>query len=535
MPVAVPVVTSGGEPLPADFMLLSVEVTREVGRIPHARLVLNDGDLPARSFPALDSAAFAPGSELEIGVRVDDRTTPLFKGVVARVRFELRGGAPRLTVECKDKAWRLTRPARSTVYAAKSDADAVGAILERNALDAGALEAGITHAELVQYQSSDWDFLLGRAAANGFAVVVKDGEVSMRPVSLAAAPALTLELGLDGIGDLELELDATGQQADLEAIAWDLPGGALTSPAAARMLSLAQGNTDPVSAAEALGLGPARLAHMAPLPPDELRAWASAQLARQRLSLLRGRLSTGGVAVEPLDLVELRGVGARFGGKALVSGVRHLIEGNGWRSDIQLGLAPQPAPAAAPPVAPRPLAQGLRIGIVHEFEDDPAGEQRVRVQLPDLFDTNVVWARLATPEAGSNRGFMFRPQPGDEVVVGFLANDPDYPVILGALFGSRNAPPGPVASASADNKAKGFLTASEAGIEITDQASPVLKLKTKAAALTLDDEAGAMILADGNGNEIRLEQSGITITSAGAFAIEASGEVSVKGATIALN
>ncbi len=539
MPHAVPLVTAAGEPIPAEFLLASVEVVRQVGRVPYARIVLIDGDLPTRTFPALDSDAFAPGAKVSISVRVDERTTALFSGLVSRLRMEVRAGAPRLVVECKDEAWRLTRPRRSAVYPESSDADAVGAILARAKVKRGELSGdAVIHPQLVQYDVSDWDFILARAEAIGMAVTVKDGALSMRPWAVAGAAALTVELGLDAVNDIELELDTTTQPESVEAIGWDLPQGALTEPAAATLFDLAQGDVDPADAAGALGLGLTTLAHLAPLPAAELRAWASANLARERLAMLRGRLTIGGAALEPLDLVELRGVGARFAGNAVVSGVRHVVEANAWSTDLQLGL-PQPLPAAAPaPTGPLPAIRGLRIGLVHEFEADPLGEQRIRVILPGVgAGDGIVWARLATPEAGSKRGFLFRPMPGDEVVVGFLADDPREPVVLGALFGSKNAPHDPFATATAANEAKGFGS-KNVSLEILEDADKVsLALKAKESSLTiaLKDGAESITLADGNGNKLVFDKDGIQLVSAKDFKVEASGDVTIKGTKIALN
>jgi len=138
------------------------------------------------------------GGGIAVGVRVGDKTTPLFEGLLVRLRMEARGGVPRLVATCKDKAWALTRPRRSAIYPDSSDADAVGTILARAGVEQGELGGeAATHEELVQWDATDWDFILARAAANGLAVVVKDGTLSMRdwrgkeaPVSISHSDAI---------------------------------------------------------------------------------------------------------------------------------------------------------------------------------------------------------------------------------------------------------------------------------------------------------------------------------------------------------
>jgi len=537
MAIAVLLVTAGGKPLPAAYGLVSAEVVREVGRIPHARLLLAGGDLPKRRFPALDDDALAPGRPVTIAVRVDEATTELFAGQVARLRLELQGGAPRLGVELKDAAWRLVRVPRSAIYPDGTDADAVAAVLARAKVKAGTIEgAEVRHPALVQYDATDWDFILARAAANGCAVTVKDGAVSMRPWSVAGPAALTLDIGVDPVADLELELDATGQPETVEAAGWDLAAGTLTDPAAAAAFALAQGDVDPAAAAAALTPGTARLAHLAALPPAELRALASGRLARARLAMLRGRVRIGGRAVELLDLVALKGVGKRFTGSAPVGGVRHVVAANAWTTDLELGL---PAPPSAPP--PSPPARALTVGIVQAAEEDPLGERRIPVLLPGLTAggdaSGVVRARLASPQAGKERGAAFRPQEGDEVVVGFVANDPREPVVLGALFGSRNPPYAPFAAADADApRGFGSAAASIEMVEGTDKASVLLRAKGSSVTIALADGAESIALADANGNELVLDKAGIRLSSAKDLVLDAgSGKVAVTGGSIALN
>ena len=74
--------------------------------------------------------------------------------------------------------------------------------------------------------------------------------------------------------------------------------------------------------------------------------------------------------------------------------------------------------------------------------EDPDGEHRVRVKLPLVNNADDgVWARVASLDAGNDRGFFFRPEIGDEVVVGFFDDDPRRPVMLGMLHSSAKAAP----------------------------------------------------------------------------------------------
>ncbi|MBF1623180.1 phage baseplate assembly protein V, partial [Prevotella sp.] len=50
------------------------------------------------------------------------------------------------------------------------------------------------------------------------------------------------------------------------------------------------------------------------------------------------------------------------------------------------------------------------------------------------------WVRVMTPDGGSssdvksNRGFVFIPEVGDQVLLGFRHGDPARPYVMGSLF-----------------------------------------------------------------------------------------------------
>jgi len=542
--LAVPVITSGGTELPGTWDVVSVEVVNEANRIPYAQVVLADGEIAKAKFPALESDFASPGTEIEIKVRQGDDISPLFKGLVARVRLEFSGGGPRVALECKDKALKLAAQRHSVIYSEeKNDSDAISAVLRRSSINAGDLGSGETVAPLVQYDSTDWDFIVSRAEAMGSVVVVKDGELSLKALSDPGSAVRTFQLGIDQIEDFELELDATGQPTELSSAGWDIKQGQLTDASAARSTGAALGNVDPADAADKLGLGETVLRHLVPMESSEIQSWANGRLARSRLAMFRGRLTTGGTGdIIVMDLVELRGFSPRFNGNALVSGIRHSLENGDWRTDLRLGLSGEPfagCPSLSSPPAGAllPPARALTVAIVADYKDDPASEFRVPVAIGGVGGgEGIVWARLASPEAGSERGYFFRPDPGDEVVLGFLADDPRQPVILGALFSSKNKPPPAFAKFDDKNLPKGLVTKHGIALELKDEdKKPVLTLKTPKSKIAIDDDKGEIRLEDGNSNSIVLDKSGIKLTSGKDFTIEAKGKVVIKGKSIDAN
>src|SRR5260370_33648601 len=112
------------------------------------------------------------------------------------------------------------------------------------------------------------------------------------------------------------------------------------------------------------------------------------------------------------------------------------------------------------------------MGIVTALENDPVGEDRIKCRLP-LVSTSEegIWARLATLDAGNDRGTYFRPEIDDEVVVGFLNDDPRHPVILGMCHSSAKPTPEP---AKDDNHHKGYVSRKKLKLTFDDEKKIIL-------------------------------------------------------------
>jgi len=64
--------------------------------------------------------------------------------------------------------------------------------------------------EIVQYQSTDWDFLLCRAEANGQVVLIDDKKVTVARPVLSGSAVLQIEYGATVL-ELDAEIDVRWQ------------------------------------------------------------------------------------------------------------------------------------------------------------------------------------------------------------------------------------------------------------------------------------------------------------------------------------
>jgi uncharacterized protein involved in type VI secretion and phage assembly len=122
-------------------------------------------------------------------------------------------------------------------------------------------------------------------------------------------------------------------------------------------------------------------------------------------------------------------------------------------------------------------------------------------------------------DAGRERGLFVRPEVGDEVVVGFVADDPRHPVVLGMLHSSAH--PTPVAPSDA-NEEKGWWTRERLRLHLDDGKKAITLDTPGGNAITLSDDAGGITIADQHGNAITLDAEGITVRSASALKLEAA-------------
>ena len=170
---------------------------------------------------------------------------------------------------------------------------------------------------------------------------------------------------------------------------------------------------------------------------------------------------------------------------------------------------------------------------------DPDGQGRVKVSLPWSPDTASgayeAWARLATLMGGNDRGSWFIPDVGDEVLVAFAAGDPSQPYVVGALWNGQDAPPASMDGAG-KNEVKKLKSRNGVTVTLTDKdGQESLVLETPGGQkMTLKDGPGSVEIVDSNGNSVKLESAGITITASAKVSVSA-GTMEVSAGMVTVN
>lgn len=516
--------------------ILSIETWAGANRIPRARIVIVDGAPDAEDFPLSESATFVPGAKLVIGAGYSaDSIATIHSGTVVRHSIRIAADSTaQLIIETADPLAVLTRSRNSVLAAKTSDSDFIAKLVKAGGGTVGKNEAGkAQHETFIQYHASDWDLILLRAEASGCVVLVDDAKADIVAPTGNDEPVLTLGYG-DAIVSLEATIDSVPEYADgaVKGRSWSYTAQKVTEAAASGTAVKVPGNLKPAALADVLTIDTAMAQTGAFLDQTALQDWSTGRLIRAKLAQVRGSARFQGSAlVKPGNMVTLSGLGDRFNGNAFVGAVRHLCRDGDWMTTVELGMAPdtfasERGDIAAPPAAGLvPPIRGLHTGQVKQVAQDPSGDYRVLVTLPLVTGEDGVWARLGQFYASKAFGAIFYPEIGDEVVLGFMDEDPANPIILGSVYSSPRAPTYPPNDA---NDKKAIVTRQK--MEITfDDKDIVLEIRTPGGRIVrLDDKAKEVKITDPFGNYVLMAESKVDIFSAAAMNITSTGDMTIK-------
>ncbi|ATV54853.1 type IV secretion protein Rhs [Prevotella intermedia] len=176
-------------------------------------------------------------------------------------------------------------------------------------------------------------------------------------------------------------------------------------------------------------------------------------------------------------------------GDFIITEIVHEVgEGSYYRNRFK--AIPSTVEALPSPRVPMPVAETQMATVTSNA--DPNGNGRVQVRMNwQQGGMHTGWVRVMTPDAGksgdvsSNRGFVFIPEVGDQVLLGFRHGDPARPYVMGSLFNGSTGGGG-----GQGNKCKSLTTRSGSSLKLDDSDGSV----------TLHDKGGVSMNFDGAGN-----------------------------------
>ena len=165
-----------------------------------------------------------------------------------------------------------------------------------------------------------------------------------------------------------------------------------------------------------------------------------------------------------------------------------------------------PSPKVRMPLAETQMATVLS-------NADPEGKGRVRVRMNWQTDgMQTGWVRVMTPDGGSssdvksNRGFVFIPEVGDQVLLGFRHGDPARPYVMGSLFNGVTGSGG-----FAANHKKSLITRSGSTVTFDDTAHTILLQTTRANKIFIDESNGTITIS--SAEEVNVNTKNVNINA----------------------
>lgn len=542
MSVVTATIKNGSELMDPAFELVSIDVTNEMNRIPYAEVVLVDGDFATQKYAVSDTSFFDPGNEIEISLKYENlpADNPLvFKGIVMKHSLKKVGSGCMVYITISDSAVKMTTRKKSEIFENLTDDALIRKLITDGGATVGVIDATkVEHKRIVQYYTTNWDMMLSRAEVNGLLVYAINGKISAKKPTFDGTPAHVFEVGKKDVFDFDVQADARYQFSAVNSKTWDIATNELTETITAADFALEQGNLKPATMATAMGNTVDNLITAVPFNANEAKAWADGRMIKTRLSMMRGSFTiegTGHVVVG--NLFELKGVGKKFSGKNLVTGVKQTVTVDGWYTTVQFGLSADWFSSSVlltdtPAAGLLPGVNGLQIGIVQKFEADPENQARIKVKMPGIDGTvKMLWARMATLDGGDKHGMFFWPEENDEVILGFLNDDPRHPVILGSVYGSKVPP----AILRADkNPQKGLITRSGIKVLFDDEKQTVIIQTSDNNKILINEEKKFIEINDVNGNNIKLSDAGISFESKINIVLKAEKNINIEGENITI-
>ncbi|BDD01350.1 phage baseplate assembly protein V [Persicobacter psychrovividus] len=522
-----------------DELIEQVCIYKNINQLNYADITLRNAIKNNKRQAQKIYAEMQTGDQIIISA-VDTTATELFEGVLMSINHQFDQGESIIVLSIIDRAVKLKGNKNFRIFINKSDEEIIHQICDEQEISLQVDAITPSHEQLLQYQQTDWSFLLQRAKETGCFIANNRGQLQIyQPHSSSLQ---TLEIIIDKYVKYDLSVTINQQIEGCAAYGWSADDQEMVESSTATTTPLKHPLISEKSA-EIAGGSSYKISSNQPHAVDQLEMTATAKEQLRKLDQIQGTITiptTEDIQVGCIACLE--GEDHAMQGEMFVGGVMYTYEEHMWISQLQIGL---------PEVLDQNQDEALNatfIGIVKALEGDPMGQFRIAVTLPSFQqDDFQVWARMAHQNATLSAGSWIIPSVNDEVLLTFLDGKMESPVIIGSLYNKVNTPSDDFIL-NDDNFIRGWLSPNKLKIIMDDELNAITIETTSGNKITLNDKEESVQINDMHGNESILNKEGISLhavkdinftakadinlSAAGKLTVEASQDIAIEGMNI---
>jgi uncharacterized protein len=292
---------------------------------------LSNWDMDAQRVTWSDAELFQPGGVVEIQMGYVEALETVMVGEITGLELSFPERARALlTVRGYDRLHRFRRGRRTRSYLQVKDSNVAQEIANDLGLTPDVEDSGEVHPYLLQMSQTDIDFLLGRARAIGYEVLVADKTLRFRKMKHDRGKLVTLDF-THGLMTFYAYLSTVDQVSQVTVRGWDPKAKqALVGQAQASAVTGTMGGAQvgPAAAEKVFGARTLTVVEHPVATQNEADLLASGLLNDIALNYIRAEgTAVGDPAIKVGTVIELGGLGERFSGLYYVTQLAHVWDG----------------------------------------------------------------------------------------------------------------------------------------------------------------------------------------------------------------
>lgn len=501
------------------------------------------------------------GDAVEISVPKNDENDTLeviFSGEITAIEPEYEYGLRTiLNVRGYDFSHRLNHGTYIRTFQNSKDSDIVSTMAGEAGLTPSVEATTTVWDYVMQYNQTNMAFLRQLARRNNYKFFVdKDKKLQFKKAATTVGSAIDLTYGENLLGFYP-RMSLSEQVTEVTVRGWDVAAkqAVVGTASTASYLQTIGAEQKGGTAYRSATTKDAKHYEVTHTTIDQTQADALAQAVLDELNadyVEADGLCQGDAQILPGGTVKILSVNSQFAGTYKVSSVRHIFNREGFRTEFSIeGMRPEFMADLLGNSEEKVLTNQIVNGVVPAIVTNNVDEQnlhRVRVKFPWLSDDEESWwARVATPDAGPQRGMTFTPEVDDEVLVAFEHGDMGRPYVVGRVWNGTDAVPHTNTELVANGKVNLRVIKTRVGhtitlddtegaelISIVDKtAKNLIKIESSTNKITIDANGGkSIIVLDGENGTMTINTNDKTeITAGGTMTLKSTGKMTLDAGT----